>query len=253
MQGIEIYRTRFANDIVAEYMPAARPSSHKVAILAAGCPGYPGGKQEAMQLLARNGYWSIVPIYRGTWESRGEFLEKSPHEDLIDVMDGVENGFFDLWSGTEHQMRDARFFLIGGSFGGAAALLASRDPRVEKAAVISGVVDWTRQDETLEPLKTMAEYIPSAFGMGYRTHPDAWKKLARGDFYNPVAVKDELDPKKLLFIHSKDDLIVHAKPAEELARDIGARYVELQKHGHMGAGAIKKPVVWKHVARHFGK
>jgi pimeloyl-ACP methyl ester carboxylesterase len=253
MQRLEVYRTRFKGDIVAEFMPAVRPSSRKVAILAAGCPGYPGGKRDVMQFLARRGYWSIVPIYRGTWESRGEFLAKSPHEDLVDVMDGVEQGFYDLWSGTEHQLTGASFYLVGGSFGGAAALLASRDPRVAKAAIISGVADWTKQQDTLEPLTSMAEYLPSAFGMAYRTHPDAWKKLAAGDFYNPVAEKDTLDGKKLLFVHAKDDLIVHARPARELAAEIGARYVELPKGGHMGVSSAAKPFVWKHIARHFGK
>ena len=251
MQALSVYRTRFKNDIIAEFMPAARPTSRKVAILAAGCPGYPGGKTDLMRLLARHGYWSIVPMYRGTWESRGEFLATSPHQDLLDVMDGVEAGFYDLWSGTEHQLPGAQFYLLGGSFGGAAALLASADPRVKKAATLSAVVDWREQENTLEPLKTMAEYLPNAYGMGYRTHPDAWKKLAAGDFYNPATQKDALDPQKLLLIHAKDDRIVHAHPARAFAAEIGARYVELPKGGHMGVGSAAKPALWKRIKKHF--
>jgi dipeptidyl aminopeptidase/acylaminoacyl peptidase len=251
MQLFSAYRARFANDIIAEFMPPARLASKKVAILAAGCPGYPGGKTELMHLLARNGFWSFVPMYRGSWESRGEFLAVSPHEDLIDVMDGIEKGFYELWGGTEYQVQDAQFYLIGGSFGGAAALLASRDPRVRKAVSLSGVVDWREQENTLEPLTLMSEYLPSAFGMGYRTHPDAWKRLSKGDFYNPILAKDELDPKKLLFIHAKDDRVVHAHPARALAEEIGATYVELTRGGHMGVGSAKKPHIWKRIKKHF--
>lgn len=251
MQGLQVFRTRFANDIVAEFLPAHNLSSQKVAILTPGCPGYPGGKTELMKLLARQGFWSIVPSYRGTWESRGEFLALSPHEDVLDVMDGVRAGFYDLWGGTEHQVKDAAFYLLGGSFGGAAALLASRDPRVKKAATLSAVVDWREQENTMEPLNVMAEYLPSAYGMAYRTHPDAWKRLSMGDYYSPVYVQEELDASKLLLIHAKDDLVVHAAPARKFSEEIGARYIELQKGGHMGVHHAALPRIWKYVKRHF--
>jgi len=43
-------------------------------------------KQPLMEFLSRNGYWVIYPRYRGAWESAGQFLEKSPHEDILDII-----------------------------------------------------------------------------------------------------------------------------------------------------------------------
>ena len=44
-------------------------------------------KQPLSDFLAAKGFWVIYPRYRGAWESGGEFLAKSPHEDILDVLD----------------------------------------------------------------------------------------------------------------------------------------------------------------------
>lgn len=250
MQTFQAYRTRFGPDIVAEFMPSEKPS-HKVVLIASGAPGYPGGKEDLMELLAKKGYWSIVPRYRGTWESNGVFLEEPPSDDLITVMDQIPGGFRDLWGGGDFRISNPEFYLIGGSTGGAAALIASRDTRVKRAALISCVVDWRGQATTMEPLDLMNEYVPNAFGTAYRTAPDAWSRLARGEFFNPIDHEAEYTPDKLLFLHSKDDLVVHAWHAEDLAARIGARFVMLDGYGHMGARSAMKPELWKHIAHHF--
>ncbi|NBD74198.1 hypothetical protein GVX82_04125, partial [Patescibacteria group bacterium] len=68
-----LLRTRFAKDIVCEFLPPTKHSS-KVAIVAAGAPTYPGKRTEFAHFLAEQGYWVFVPRYRGTWESSGAFL-----------------------------------------------------------------------------------------------------------------------------------------------------------------------------------
>lgn len=249
MQKLPVSRTRFGTDIVAEFMPPERPSS-KVIIFTTGCPGYPGGKSEMMAYYARRGYWTIIPRFRGTWESDGSFLEYPPSDDVTIVMDSLHE-FVDLWSGAEHAILNPEVYLIGGSFGGPAALLASRDVRVKKAAVISSVADWRVQEHTAEPLDLMSEYVPAAFGMAYRADASVWQKLARGGFYNPVEEKETLDGSKILFIHGRGDPIVHAGPAAELAKDIGARFVLLPTNDHMGAGSSALPRIAKHIEKHF--
>lgn len=245
-----LYRTRFAEDIVTEFQPPLRESK-KAVIITSGCPGFPGGKTELMHLLAKKGYWSFLPRYRGTWESDGTFLEISPDQDVIDVMDGIGKPFMDFWSGAEYLVHEPEFYLIGGSFGGPASLLASRDPRVKKAAVLSSVVDWREQENTLEPLHLMSEYVPKAFGQAYRADPLVWHKLAVGNFYNPKDVQDTIDGSKLLMIHAKNDMVVHFAPAEKFAREVGATFVPLTYQGHMGAGAAKESYAWKHIEKFF--
>jgi pimeloyl-ACP methyl ester carboxylesterase len=246
--GFEIFRTRFARDIVAEFIPPVG-TSNKVAILSSGAPGYPGGKRELMEMLSKRGYWAIVPRYRGTWESDGTFLEFPPSEDIKLIMDEVSVEFTDLWSGTEHRVHNPEFHLLGGSFGGPSAVLNSADPRVKKAVAISSVVDWREQVHTVEPLALMNEFVPKAFGMAYRAGEDAWQKLAEGNFYNPVTKREAVDGAKLLFIHAADDRVVHAAPARTFAKEIGAQYVELSSGGHMGVGKAHEPQLWKHIEK----
>ena len=250
MAYIETFRTRFGKDIVAEFLPPTN-TSNKVAIITTGAPGYPGGKEELMTLLAKKGYFVIVPRYRGTWESDGTFLEFSPDEDVVIIMDELPIGFRDIWSSTEYRIEEPEIYLIGGSFGGAAALLASRDERVKKVATISAVTDWREQKHTVEPLDMMSSYVPQAFGPMYRAEPSIWNKLAVGDFYNPTHEQDSIDGKKLLLIHAKDDRVVHAEPAERFANHVGAKFVLLPTGGHMGAGSAREPHIWKIIETFF--
>ncbi len=52
-------------------------------------PGMPR-KQPFAEWLAQKGYWVFYPRYRGAWESGGEFLARSPHEDVLDVISGLQ-------------------------------------------------------------------------------------------------------------------------------------------------------------------
>lgn len=82
-----MFRTRFRNDIVAEFLPPSRPSKkQKLIVLCDGMPSIPR-KQSLAEFLAAKGFWVIYPRYRGAWESGGEFLAKSPHQDMLLVSD----------------------------------------------------------------------------------------------------------------------------------------------------------------------
>jgi hypothetical protein len=75
---------------------------------------------------AGKGYWVFYPRWRGAWESDGEFLEKSPEQDLRDVMDELPKGVREAAFGQRFKLSPDEIFVIGGSFGGTAAILASR-------------------------------------------------------------------------------------------------------------------------------
>lgn len=80
-----MFRTRFRNQIVAEFLPPSQPRKiQKLIILCDGMPSIPR-KQPLCEFLAAQGYWVIYPRYRGAWESGGQFLAKSPHEDILDI------------------------------------------------------------------------------------------------------------------------------------------------------------------------
>ncbi len=113
----------------------------------------------------------FYPRYRGAWESGGEFLARSPHLDILDVVGGLATEFRELAFGRRFRLAVNEVFVIGGSFGGAAAILASLDSRVKKVVANCPVVDWAilpreEKKETSNP--SYAAYIREAFGNGYR-------------------------------------------------------------------------------------
>lgn len=251
MQQLPPRRCRFSSGIVADFLPPDGLTHNKVVIITPGAPWYPGAMTDLWKLLSERGYFTFVIRYRGTWESQGMFLEHSPHEDILQVIDELSHGFRDTWSTAEYRIHNPEVYLIGGSFGGAAAILASRDERVKKAVAISAVVDWRMQEHTVEPLDLMDSFVREAFGPAYRPIPDAYKKLAQGDFYNPQQVIDSIHGDKLLLIHSKDDKVVPFAPAEAFAKKTGATFIPLNNFGHMGAGSASLPKLWNPINRFF--
>jgi pimeloyl-ACP methyl ester carboxylesterase len=127
----------------------------------------------------------FYPRYRGAWESGGEFLARSPHLDILEVIGGLATEFRELAFGRRFRLAVEEVFVIGGSFGGAAAILCSLDDRVKKVVANCPVVDWAilgreQKKETSNP--SYAAYIRAAFGEGYRLSDKNWKKLLGGSF-----------------------------------------------------------------------
>lgn len=241
-------RTRFKKDIISEFLPPTR-KSNKVIIICTGMPSVPNRK-ELMFFLAKKGYWVFFPRYRGSWESGGEFLKKSPHEDVLDVIDQLPKGFTSLWDKEKYKINPSSLYLIGGSFGGPAMLLASRDPRVDKAITFSPVVDWKTQAKSKgEPWNPFTKFVKEAFGNAYRFKMKDWNKLKRGGFYDPVAHTNEIPGEKIFIIHAKDDDVVHWRPVEKFAKKIGCKLSLLKKGGHLSASNIMKPSFYKRITR----
>jgi len=115
-------------------------------------------------------------------------------------------------------------FVIGGSFGGAAAILASLDERVKKVVANCPVVDWSilseeREKETSNP--SYAAYIREAFGNAYRLSEKNWDKLNSGVFFNPMHHVDDIDGSKIMMFHAKDDPYVPWKGVDSPLEMIG--------------------------------
>jgi alpha-beta hydrolase superfamily lysophospholipase len=241
-------RTRIKKDIVCEFV-VSKKRSNKVIILCGGMPGYTS-KREMLFWLSRRGYWAFLPRYRGTWESGGSFLKISPHQDVLDLIDQLPKGFKDLWSGKTLKITKPQIYIIGGSFGGPAAILASKDRRVKKVAVISPVIDW-RVESKVEPLGWMEKFTKMAFGEGYRFTHANWQKLKTGKFYNPITEIKKLDKNKILIFHAQDDKIVYLKPSKEFSEKLGCEFIALKKGGHMSLSNAIRPEFWKKIKKFF--
>lgn len=234
--NMDICRTRFKKEIITEFVPASNKNSKKVMIFCAGVPGVPH-KDEVLEFWAKKGYWTFFPRYRGTWESDGIFLAQSPEQDILDVIDCLSDNFKDYWSGQSYQITPKSITIVGSSFGGPAAILASRDPRVNKAICISPVVDWKAEDKS-EPLDALYILLQEAYGAAYRLNKKIWNKLANGNFYNPINHIEEIDGQKILIFHAKDDDIVKIKPVKNFALKTKSHFIILNKGGHLSSSIL---------------
>ena len=241
-------RTRFGRDIVAEFLvPARKTARERVIILCDGMPTLPS-KGSLLEFFARKGYWVFHPRYRGTWESGGSFLARPCDEDIRIVMDGLVRGFREAWNGKKFRLRNPEITLVASSFGGATALLASRDSRVRRVIAFSPVVDWTSESKA-EPMSFLKRFTAEGFGQAYRGHPGIWAKLKSGKYFNPVREAARIDGRKLLLFHARDDDSVLWRPVRQFSERTGATLVLSKRGGHMGLSMAARPGHWKRIAK----
>lgn len=230
-----MFRTRFQRDIVTEFLPPARSRKRqRVVVVCDGMPSIPR-KQPLVEFLSARGFWAFYPRWRGSWESGGEFLKISPERDLLDLLDALPRGFREVAFGREFKVVPDEVFVIGGSFGGAAALLASLDKRVTRVVATCPVVDWRalaeHDQETSNP--SYPAYLREAFGNAYRLTDRHWNKLRSGKFFHPVGRVADFDGSKILMFHAKDDPYIPWRGVRDFADRIGACLHLLPRGGHL--------------------
>jgi pimeloyl-ACP methyl ester carboxylesterase len=248
-----MFRARFKNEIIAEFLPPSRKSNkQKLIILCDGMPSIPR-KQPLSEFLSAKGFWVIYPRYRGAWESGGTFLARSPHEDILDVLHELPKELEEIAFGQRFGLAPDQVFVIGGSFGGAAAILLSLDPRVKRIVANCPVVDWSilgeaEKAETSKP--NYAEYIRQAFGSAYRLSDANWGKLRAGTFYNPWQHRNKIDGSKVLMFHAKDDPNVPYERTKEFAEITNARLKTLKRGGHISTDFVVRRY-WQQIKKFF--
>jgi pimeloyl-ACP methyl ester carboxylesterase len=246
-----MFRTRFKKEIVAEFLPPAGSRKRQEAIiLCDGMPSIPR-KQALVEYLSEKGYWVFYPRWRGAWESGGQFLERSPEEDILDIVSELPKGIQELAFGRKFRCAPAKIFVIGGSFGGAAAILSSLDPRITKVIANCPVVDWAilrkeQKKETSNP--SYPAYIRAAFGNGYRLSGKNWNKLYGGIFYNPAHHLKDLAASKIMIFHAKDDPYIPWKLVDRFAQRAGIRLKLLSRGGHLKTEYVVQKY-WRQIKR----
>jgi len=234
----QLLRTRFKKEIISEFLPSKRPSN-KVIIFCDGMPGY-SMRFQLCDFFSKKGYWCFVIRYRGSWESDGELFKKSPHLDVLDLINELPKGFIDLWSGKKYSIKDPKVIIFGSSFGGPAALLSSKHPNVKKVIVFSPVLDWRTMGNTIEPIPKTKKFVEVAFGNAYRIEKNGWKKIEKGELYNPATELEKIDGSKCLIMHAKDDKVVSIKPLKPFIINTGAKLNLVKTGGHLGMAVLEK-------------
>ena len=250
-----MFRTRISKDLVVEFLPPApRSRKEKIIVLCDGMPSTPR-KQGLAGFLADKGFWVFYPRYRGAWESGGRFLARSPHEDILDVIEALRAPIVEVTFGKRFRVRAQETFVIGGSFGGAAAILCSLDRRVKKVVANCPVVDWSilshsEHAETSNP--SYVAYIHDAFGSAYRLSDRNWNKLRSGRFYNPAHHINEITPSKVLMFRAKDDPYVPYSSVKRFAEKTGVALKSFPRGGHIGTEYIVRRY-WRQIESFFNQ
>jgi pimeloyl-ACP methyl ester carboxylesterase len=249
---MHISRTRFKREIAAEFLPPVRkPKQQRVVIIASGAPSSPN-KGELLKFFSRKGFWAIHFRYRGSWESNGKFLAKSPEQDIIDIIDQLPKGFKDAWTQKQYKVKPHQIIILGSSFGGAAGILAGKkDKRINKVISVSPMIDWTRPGPD-EPYPKMIKFFNEGYGEAFRFAPNAWSKLKSGKFFNPIKEVKKIDGKKNLIIHAKDDRTCPYGITKKFAEQTGSKLITLPKGDHLSSSIIMKPRFYK-IFRNFIK
>lgn len=245
---MHILRTRFKKDIISEFLPPSKAvKKNKVIIF---CQGMPSGssKKDILNFFSKKGYWVFHPRYRGSWESAGEFLKISPHQDILDIIEELPKGFHSAWDDKFFKINPDKIYLFGSSFGGPAAILASKSSLVDKVVVFSPVIDW-RYPSKIEPLDQLGKFVKDGFGEAYRFQMKNWNKLKIGKFYNPSTETKNIDGKKIFIIHAKDDEVVSHIPSKKFSKKIGCKLILLKKGGHLSATNFMKKNFYKKIVK----
>jgi pimeloyl-ACP methyl ester carboxylesterase len=167
--------------------------------------------------------------------------------------DELPKGVEEIAFGQHFRLAPDQVFVIGGSFGGAAAILLSLDPRVKRVVANCPVVDWgilDKAEKAETSKKSYAEYIREAFGNGYRLSDENWAKLRSGTFYNPWHHRREIDGSKVLMFHAKDDPSVPYSRTKEFAEMTSAKLKTLKRGGHISTDYITRKY-WAQIKKFF--
>jgi dipeptidyl aminopeptidase/acylaminoacyl peptidase len=247
---MHLKRARFANNIVAEFLPPRRPSN-RVVIICDGLPSSPG-KKRLVTWFARHGYWAFNLRYRGTWESGGSFLDHDPMQDVLDLIEGLPSGFKEAWSGETFKVSPEFIAVVGASFGGTTSLMASLDSRVNKVVALAPVIDWTYPSPD-EPMDVLEQIINDGYGGAYRFLHDDWLKLSSGTFFQPKSQIAQFNPQKIFIAHALDDTMVPVAPTQKFVEEVGCRAKWFKTGGHLSSTVLMKWSLRKKILRFLAK
>lgn len=214
MQKLEKPQRININGIICEYLLFSE--SDRALILLEGLPAVPQ-RTELMNALREKGCSIFYPRFRGTWESTGTFLEKSPVEDVLEVANYIHEGF--STESTRYQF--SSICVLATSFAGAVALSLPKTEYIKKIVSLSPVFDFTK----VTNIYALKAHLLEAFTMAYRFEDSRWDTLLRNKILAPVLDFDPATtPQHLVLAGALDEQI----PAQGLKTFCKGRSIRIK-------------------------
>ncbi|RME31304.1 alpha/beta fold hydrolase [Candidatus Woesearchaeota archaeon] len=201
-------------------VPDKHARVHDAVVYCPGLPSSPHYPRLLKQLQAR-GYVGVALRYRGTWESAGRFLERTPVADVQAVLRMLRRGgFTELFGGTRVRLNVRNIFLVGSSFGGLVALQALKKPaiKVKKAVLLAPVISFAALGGP-ESHEAHARVLVRAWPNAYRFNSSSYGRLVRDELIGDgMARLRALAGKQLLIFHSRNDPVVSIAQSRRFVR-----------------------------------
>jgi uncharacterized protein len=195
--GVEsIHFSSGDGEIVGVMYPAVGDGPRPAAILLHGIPGSEKNIDIAYR-LREMGWHTLIPHFRGTWGSSGNYDITQQPNDTIAALEYLLN------SKADWQVDASHIAVIGFSLGSRSAIVAAhRDKRVKAVVTISGIADF---DEIALSDEFYSNAAPFLIGTTPVILRQQWAKL--GGDENPIAIIGKLD-RPTLIIHGTHDEVI---------------------------------------------
>jgi len=244
-------RFLIGEELLVEFLPPKGRAKKKAVILLPGMPSSPC-KSHVLKFFSGKGFPCFLLRYRGTWESKGEFLKESPKKDVLDLISACKNPMKEAWAGEDFELSFDNFIVVGSSFGGSVALECADILEVSKIISMSPVVDWSTEGEE-EPLDLLENQVNTAFGGAFRFRSENWKKFISGKIFNPVNSFKKENAGKVFIAYSTDDKVIDIHSVEKFVENFGTCTKIYKKCGHLSLSHIKSFFFWRRVKKFLKK
>jgi pimeloyl-ACP methyl ester carboxylesterase len=227
-------------EILFEYTIPDKPAKGCVLL----CPGLPSMPcyWEFLNFFSKNGYIAVAPRYKGTWESRGKFLEKSPVTDILTMIKLLRRGrITDLYTKKTikiNKIASNQIILFGSSFGGSVALVSLAKTDVKRAIIMAPVINFrTHSDGSFieQDLKKLGHLLKKDHFQCYRYTMKRWRDLIKGRIdISPADYVDKLQKKEIFLLHGENDSAVSIHRSIDFAKKIkGIKLKMVKAAGHL--------------------
>jgi len=201
----------------------------KAIILLDGLPSVPHQK-EVMTRFSRLGYSVFFPRYKGTWESKGNFLEKTPAFEIDQLIYSLKKGI--TLDGKKEIFKEIN--ILSTSFGGAVALCLENKKLIHKCICLSPVYSFLK----IEEMNSIGKYLEEYFSGSYRFSSDNWRNLTSGKILNPSSFKKKYSSKYLM-IGGEDDKTINFEDLKKFSVLKNIKVAKIATKGHLNFSDLK--------------
>lgn len=224
----------YCNKIFFEFLTHEKPA--EAIIFLTGFPSSNNG-DDIMRFLYDKGFNVFYLRYSGSFQSKGNFLDANPVDDMIECIEYIQKGkAISLWDMEEKKFENKKLILLSGSFGGAIAcgIAAKTNDLISKMILSAPVWDFEKHNQfnDEQDFNLLLPFIKRAYTNLYRIKfNDLRKRLARFKELSSDYYIDRLKA-PMLILHDSGDNVVSIKHTISMMEKI--KNIKLIKHnfGH---------------------